>query len=122
MCRAAKDCAYLAISLTSVGDGAARKMSSTRFLRCGIEGGGRLPAFQSLDTFVEPALEPIDGRGIEIFKPFGAEHLIKPVLTFDEKVQPALAIVDVERQQKPTHFEVDFRIGRNFRLQRSADP
>ena len=37
--------------------------------RC-VEGRGRFPPFQRLDTFVKFALESIDSGGIEIFKPF----------------------------------------------------
>ncbi len=49
-----------------------------------------------------------------------SDHLIQLVLTFDQKTQPTLSIVDVECEQKCNPFRTDAGVLCGFRLQRSA--
>ena len=55
---------------------------------------------ENVEAAVEVALEPVDGAGIEPLEARMVEHLIKPVLALDQKIQAALAVVDVERQKE----------------------
>src|SRR3954451_17358477 len=54
---------------------------------------------QRIEAAVEGALEAIDDKRIKAAETFFIEHVVKPVLAFDQEMQAALAIPDIEGEQ-----------------------
>src|SRR5215475_9794434 len=55
---------------------------------------------QDIEPKIELPLKPVDHGGIEPGKPLLVEQPIKPILTLDQEMQPALSIIDVESEEK----------------------
>src|SRR5262249_60897815 len=65
-----------------------------------IEEAHLLAPLHPFEAAVEIALERVDGGGIEPLEARVLDHLIHPVLSLDEEIEPALAVVDVEGEEE----------------------
>ena len=69
-------------------------------MNAGTEERRLLALLQHVEPQIESALEPVHDGGIEPGKPPFIKQPIEPVLSFDQEMQPAPTIIDVESEEK----------------------
>src|SRR5205085_5931340 len=67
---------------------------------------------QHAEPPIEVALEPVDRCRVEALVGITVEHLIEAVEAFDQEMQPALAVLDVEAEKETRPARDNLRLDR----------